>query len=96
MVNNKIELATEGFLIGCGVDAIMKGIARKLVPLMAQPSPIKIPGYDTRGVHYDDLITLGAFAFYSINGYIEGNEEKLIKGLSGLVGSYILSTVFQK
>lgn len=85
----------EGFFLGAGFDAILCGIAKWYVPQLMEPSPIKIPGYDPEGVHWDDVIvlatSLGAAAF----GGVKKDFNLLAKGLAMALGHYIMSAWFQ-
>lgn len=91
-----LEKAALGYLVGTGVDALMEIIAKKYIPQLTKPSPLKLPGYAEHGVHYDDLITLGAMGAIAAKGAIDRDREKLVMGVSGLLGAYIYSTVLRK
>jgi len=90
----KAENIAMGFLIGIGVDALMSGLT-KYFPDLAQPSPIKLPGYDPNGVHYDDLIALLGLSGFAIGSYVTKKTDKAVLGAAGVIGSVFHSTVFQ-
>lgn len=96
MEKEVLENLALGYLVGTGVDALLEIIAKKYIPQLTEPSPIKLPGYATAGVHYDDLIVLGSMGALAVKGYIDKNTKLTTMGLSGLLGAYIYSTVLRK
>lgn len=91
----RMESAAIGFFAGAGFDAIMKVIAKKYYLPLGERSPIKFPGYDPEGVHYDDLLVVGTSAGIAGIGAYKKNYDLAIAGASMALGSYVLSAVLK-
>lgn len=84
------EHAARGFVEGMGVDAAT-WILTAYVPELANPSPLKLPGYDPDGTHWDDIISLGVSGAVVVLGAVKKNVPVLAEGLAMLAGNFILS-----
>ena len=95
MIDIKPEKVVVGFLSGAGVDGILRGTAGNYIPQLTEPSPLKLPGYDPNGVHWDDLIALGIGAAVAGYGAMKKDNDLTVFGATMALGSYITSVVFQ-
>ena len=81
-----------GFLAGVGLDELLRR-ATIAYPQLEKPTPIKIPGYDPKGVHIDDLIVLLTSAGVAISGAVLNDDKLMTTGIMMAIGSYIQSTI---
>jgi hypothetical protein len=85
-----MDKVLKGFIEGLAVDSIT-WITTAYFPQLANPSPLKIPGYDPRGIHWDDLISLGVSAGFIGLGIATKNTDRIAEGVGMALGSFILS-----
>jgi len=93
MIMKPIEIfehVARGFVEGMGVDSLT-WIASAYYPDLAKPSPLKIPGYDPAGTHYDDIISLGVSGAVAVFGAVKKDWNVVAEGISMIAGAFILS-----
>lgn len=82
----------EGFVLGSGLDALLWAVT-VYYPELAKSSPLKLPLYDSNGIHYDDLIALGLSALTAGYGAYKKDVGLALKGIGMILGSVTISHV---
>jgi hypothetical protein len=87
---NLLTRGIRGFVEGILVDT-GTWMLTAYIPSLANPSGLRIPGYDPRGIHWDDLLSqLAAFGVVLYSA-VKWDARVAVEGLGMSLGAFFIS-----